>query len=549
MTTELGRAIRLWLLARTALATVILGLATSIFAPGDSHEFGRTSVTLLATVVCVIATSFAVATELQRGRSEVQVGPVLLVVDILSVSAAVSVTGGAASVLSVLYGAVVVASVTTIGARAAFIAGGLSIASYGAVALGIASGNIPPPADQPIEQYALAPQDLLFSVVSNITALLIVTALAHSLASRLRIADGALAASEQRQQQLAAMYESIVRSIGAGLLTVDPNGIVTSLNPAAALLLRVERDQAIGAPAQRFFPSLDSIASTSSTRMDETAARFDGTTFPAGYSVVGLDAAENAAGGRLVSFQDLTEIHRLERAAREAERLATLGRVAATLAHEIRNPLSSISGSVELVLEGSNLDDENAHLLALVVREVERLDDLVEAMLDVAKPRTPQLAPVELMSLMTSVSTMASAGLGDDIRVEVASDASSKLAVVGDAAMIRQIVWNLVKNAAQSTGAGARVEIDFGEADDGCAFIEVRDHGPGIVEADVDRIFDPFHTGRTRGVGLGLALVRQLAQLQGGSIMARNRVDGPGAIFRLQMPRLPPTSTPLPEVE
>jgi two-component system sensor histidine kinase PilS (NtrC family) len=532
--TELGRALRAWLVVRTALATVVLGLAVTIFSAVDGPLIGVTPAILLGTVAITIVSSFAVAGSLVRGTSEPQAAGILMVLDILVVTVAMGVTGGAGSVLSVLYGAVIVASATALGARASFVAGGLSLASYGIVGLGQAFQYLPTPSDQPTNQYLLSPQDLVFSGLSNTTAMLIVTLLSRWLATQLHRAGGALAESEQSRQRLAELYESIVRSLGSGLLTLDSRGVVTSANPAAAELLGADPTSVVGRPVNEFFPELAPPLFQHEGRAETLAVRSRQLEFPAGYSIARLEGADALHEGTLLAFQDLTDFRRLERAARDAERLATLGRIAATLAHEIRNPLSSISGSVELVREGASLDDENRNLLALVVREVERLDELVDAMLDVARPRDPRFDSVDLVTLALDVCTMGSAGLG--ATVTMMREQEGPCVAVVDADMIRQVLWNLVKNAVQSSGGISGVEVDVGTQDAGGAtWLEVRDQGPGISPGDEARIFDAFHTGRTRGVGLGLALVKQLVDAHEGQITVRNRSPR-GASFRVELP-------------
>lgn len=542
MNGEIGRALRIWLVARTALATVLLGLATTVFMPEGKPGLGATPSVLLGIVAMTIMSSFVVASLVARGASAERLGAVLLALDVAGVTLAVAMTGAAASVLTVLYGALIVASATAIGGRATFVAGGLSLAAYGAVGFGMAWAYLPLPPDQPPIQYELSTRDLLFSVLSNVTAMLVVTLLANGLASQLRRAGGALAESEERRRALAMLHESIVRSIGSGILTVDTRGVVTSANPAAEELLGAASDRIVGRSLGEFFPSLTIHQTRAEERAETPARRSDDSTFPAGYSLAPLERGDDGTSGTLVAFQDLTEIRRLEKAAQDAERLATLGRVAATLAHEIRNPLGSISGCVELVREATPLDGENAKLLGLVIREVERLDELVEAMLDVARRSEPRFAAFDLVALVRDVCTMASVGLGADARVTAAPDMAETFTLVADSGMIRQVLWNLVKNAIQSSGDGAEVELALGRLASG-AFLEVRDRGPGIPEDERDRIFDAFHTRRTRGVGLGLALVKQLVEAHRGTIRVEPREDGVGSSFRIELPELGATPT------
>lgn len=538
---DLGRAVRAWLVARVAVATIVLGIAVGFFGPAHGHGLTVTPVILGATVLATIASSFAMAVSLQRFARPATVGAILMVLDIGSITATIAMTGGAGSVLAVLYGAIIVASATAVGSRATFVAAGLSLASYGVVGLGMALGYLPHPADQPAAQYVLRGDDLAFAALSNLTAMVVVALLSNWLAEQLQRTGGALERSERTREELSARHDDIVRSIGTGILTMDAEGLITSANPAGAEMLGTAPEAMIGEAITRWFPGLDGSAPVELRHRAEISALHSANEdpFPVGYSLTALRGPEGSSRGRLLAFQDLTEIRRLEAAAREAEQLATLGRIAAGLAHEIRNPLSSISGSVELVRDHATLDDEDARLLGIVLEEVERLDDLVNAMLNVARPRVAQLAPVDVANLARSVCTIASAGIASTagVRLEVRIEHEGLVAADGD--MMRQVLWNLVKNAIQSSPRESTVELVIDARDDGSLSIEVRDQGPGIPEHERERIFEAFHTGRTRGVGLGLALVRQLVQAHRGSIEVHPRVPV-GTVFRIELPASAP---------
>lgn len=534
MSADFGRALRTWLVARVALATVVLGLVIGFFLPSDLPTTTVTPIVLGSTVLVAIASSFGIALWLQRDGFRPRIGHVLMVIDVALVTAVVSMTGGAGSVLAVLYGAIIVGAATTLGPRASFLAAGLSLAAYAVVGMGMATGYLPHPSDQPVGQYVLPLEDLAFSALSNVTEMVVVALLSSWLADQLKRTGGELQRSERSRLELSALNEDIVRSIGAGLLTLDAEDRITSINPAGAMLLSVRSEDALGLTIDTYFPSLEVERDE---RSETTGRNADGRTFPAGYTLTSLRDASGVPSGRLLSFQDLTEIRALEKAAREAEQLATLGRVAAGLAHEIRNPLGSISGSVELVREHAALDEEDRHLLGIVLTEVERLDDLVHAMLNVARPRRASLTRFDLAEVANDVAKLVSTGLATAAGATVTTELPPGCPVVADTDMIRQILWNLLKNAVQCAGPGATVELHVQRLPAAGFQIEIRDDGPGIPEAERERIFDAFHSGRTRGVGLGLTLVRQLVEAHGGKIAALGR-EPRGSVFRIEIPEL-----------
>lgn len=533
-------ALRTWLVVRVAIATVVLGLAYSLFTPTDSFEQTETTIVIEAIVAFAILTSFLIATYVEGRGSTLGAGILLLGLDILLVTASVGVTGGAGSVLAVLYGAVVLGAATTLGGSSSYAAGTLALVCYAVVGIGMARGVLPRPDDQPTRLYALTQSELIFAVLSNATAIGVVAMLSNWLAAQLARTGGELERSQTDLERLARQNEAIVRSIRAGLLTVSAEGRITSANPAALELLDCPESTLLSTPLLRWFPDMELVPGAVATRDETLAARSDGSRFPAGYSLSAMRGDESHRSDVLLTFQDLTEIRALEAAAHDAERLATLGRVAATLAHEIRNPLSSISGSVELVRESGALAEEDRHLLTIVVHEVERIDQLVRDMLDVARPRPPRYREEDVIRLCREIAELASHSLETDVRVGVRATGSGMATFDPD--QMRQVVWNLVKNAVQASPAGGHVTIAVDSDEDGAFEILVDDEGSGIPEADLARIFDAFHTRRARGTGLGLALVRQVVDGHGGTIDAMNRPGG-GARFRLRVPPIRPSGS------
>lgn len=218
----------------------------------------------------------------------------------------------------------------------------------------------------------------------------------------------------------------------------------------------------------------------------------------------------------------------------EAERLAVLGRFAAGLAHEIRNPLGAIAGSVQLLAEAPGLGEEEKLLCGIISREAARLNDLVTDMLEVSRPRRPEKTQVDLAALAREVVQLQTAsGRGAEVRVRC--DGDGPLPILADGAQLRQVTWNLVRNAIQASGAGAEVTVTTARLPDGRATLEVKDDGPGIPDSARPRLFDAFFTTRSHGVGIGLALVKRIVDDHGFSIEVDSD-EGEGATFRVIVP-------------
>jgi signal transduction histidine kinase len=237
-----------------------------------------------------------------------------------------------------------------------------------------------------------------------------------------------------------------------------------------------------------------------------------------------------ATGGRLVQATARAE---------QAERLAALGRLAAGLAHEIRNPLGSIAGSIELLRTGGTLSDEDRKLCEIIERETARLNDLVGDMLDLSRPRAPAKAAVDLGAIARDVVVLAArSGRGEDVKVTY--EGPDTVVVLADAAQLRQVAWNLVRNAIQASSPGHEVKVVIADHGETCA-LEVRDHGPGIPPEARLRLFDAFFTTRAHGMGIGLAVVKRILDDHGFPVEVES-AEGEGTTIRVRMPTLPASS-------
>jgi signal transduction histidine kinase len=221
-----------------------------------------------------------------------------------------------------------------------------------------------------------------------------------------------------------------------------------------------------------------------------------------------------------------------EQRADQAERLAALGRVAAALAHEIRNPLGSISGSIQLLKTNPALGEEDLRLCTIIVREAGRLNDLVSDMMNLAKPRQPQLACTDAAATARDVVELAGQSGRAVSDVTVIYTGCPQARVRADASQLRQLIWNLVRNAVQASHAGSQVVVTVAttEAEQGRAELRVRDDGVGLTEEARGRIFDAFFTTRAQGTGVGLAVVKRIADDHGFSIRVESQ-SGRGAEF------------------
>ncbi len=502
------RRLQVALAVRLGVGIVLLGgtILVQGGAPSLAEPFFRLVLALFTTSL-----AFAMWLGFRPGHFE-PVALALTATDFILTSVLVYLTGGAVSGFTSLYGVIVLAASVVVSPRLTLVAAGLAPILYVSVALGIASGSLSVPSASLVAPPPPSDTEFSLALLRNIVGLLLVGGLAATLSERMQRTTGALVRATENAAATARLTEDIVRSLDAGLLTTDLEGAIRTLNAAGARMLGATPDELVGRALARFFPEADVGAGA---RREGLARRLDESTFPVGYTQTPLVGHDGVVRGSLVLFQDLTELTTLRDKAERAERLAVLGQLAAGLAHEIRNPLGAISGSVELVREADTLSAEDRRLLGTVIGEVDRVNELVTTMLELGRPTRPERQHVDLAELANDVALLARRHpSAANVRLTVHS---VPVEASVDPRQIRQVLWNLVKNAVQFSPKGGEVEVRV--ASDGAhARIEVLDHGPGIATTDRARVFEPFFTKRKHGVGLGLAIAKQIAEAHQGTL-------------------------------
>jgi len=516
-----------WVLGgRLIIATVLLG--TTMYLALDAIRYGRFTPTFLLILISAIyGSSILFGVWLLRGRRENLVAAAITTLDVLLITSLVYLTGGAGSIFSFLYGALILTAALTLGTNAAYFTAAASLACYALQGVALNVGWLPPPPDQPLSQYILSSRDFQLALVSNMVGITAVAVLASNLARRAQVAGAQLIEAQQSTARLVRLNDDIVRSIASGLITADDDGRILGVNRAAQEILRDRAGTLLGAPLSNVLPNY----ATEPLREPPRRA------VPMGYTLSALLDTNGNPSGLLLAFQDLTEIRTLRDRADAAQRLAVLGQLATGLAHEIRNPLSSISGSVEMVREGNALGPEDRRLLGIVISEVDRLNSLVTSMLQVGRPSQIETESLDLRAIASEVVAVArgQATASNGLQIDEVGP-EEPIIVTVDPDRMRQVVWNLVKNAVQASPHRGKVEVRTGRDQARRAFLEVADEGPGIGDAHRERLFDMFYSGRTHGVGLGLAVVKQIVDQHQGHIEIIDRNVG-GTCFRVTLPR------------
>jgi two-component system sensor histidine kinase PilS (NtrC family) len=340
---------------------------------------------------------------------------------------------------------------------------------------------------------------------------------------------------------LRALNENILRSLSSGLLTIDQEGKVLFANPTAASLLG-HSGYLGGRDCDELIPGVRKHLDDSGglrNRFELTISHpVDNRRMSLGITCSPLLDERGLFLGHIVNFQDVTDLREMERVLRRNERLAALGTLAASVAHEVRNPLAAIAGCAELL--EPDVSGEDKRLIHVIRSESARLADIVTDLLDYARPRKLERTKIEFGRALTELADSFRADPSNadiDLRVNVPKQPVS---VELDISQITQVLWNLVRNGAEAMDGNGQLDIDLQELHSDLVRIRVHDRGKGIASKDIDRIFEPFFSTKSGGTGIGLALVHRIVEEHGGKIDVKSTV-GQGTVFTIDLPRRAPT--------
>ncbi len=533
---ERARALRKRLTGLTAarLAFAVLLMIATVSVEGSGEPFATATPRLAVVLLGGLFLSSGIFAALIRDRSRIDTHARLqLAWDLVFATLAVYLTGGVESGFVFLFGLIPLTAALIVPPREALLFAALAVITHGLLALGLYSGLVLPPTDQPERYRLIGFAGVLFSALRNTASIVFASALAWVLANRVHASTTRLRVAEETSERLERLNASILEALPSGLLTVDAEGIIVAANQSALALIATHENDVeavVGHPISDFIPKAHELTRA---RMETELVTAKDQRVHILLSQTKLDTL------RLFVVDDLREIAALRAAAQRSERFASLGRMAAGLAHEIRNPLGSISGAVQLVRDTPALRDEDRQLLSVVVRETDRLDDLVRTMLDVTRPVTPQRLRADLTALVREVVTVQEHG---QTAMRICIDEVGPVDADMDANQMRQVLWNLIRNAVQA--APEKVVTIRVRRIDGAAELSVEDDGPGIPFEERARLFEPFFTTRALGIGLGLALVKQIIDAHDGSIEILSSASG-GAKFRATIPDQKPSARPI----
>lgn len=480
-----------------------------------------------------------------------------IVGDLLLVTGVVYYTGGVDSFFSFLYILTIIVASMILYRRGSYISASAASICFGIV-VNLEFYHVLEP--KPYYLDFLVPRDseyLLYTLSLKIAAFYVVAFLSGHLAGKLKETGEELEESKEDLKELKNFHENVVHSMQIGLLTVDLHYNITSLNRHGQEVLGLKEWEVAGRscleiwPQDRFKELYDEYAYSrpSVHRFEGLYDRGDGKELHLGFTLSRLEDDENKIKGLIITFTDLSAVKALEEKMKRSERLAFIGEMASGMAHEVRNPLASISGSIQMLNQKEDQDGTRRQLMGIVLKETERLDKIITDFLSYARPGPSRKELVDVNAIILETAQLLGAGQDEGSRNHFRArlQESPVLAMV-DPQELRQVLWNLCMNSLESMDAQGVLTVstrlqekpfqirqtntvrfaDVNAVDgspDGYVEITVEDTGRGIPRKELDRLFDPFYTTKEGGTGLGLAIAYRIVEKHDGFIDVESEVN------------------------
>lgn len=534
------RAFERFLVLRTIVAALIVGAGVTIVELTDELTRVGPLYVMLAISVGVGAFAFGLTrlrVPVARSAWMVVVADVALALGIMHYS------GGVGGQFTTVYCLTIAAAAFLLAMPGGLGAALMSSLCFVGYQILEAQGVVDPPGR---ELYAQGRASGVIDAYMHTSMFLLVGTVGGYLADRIRHKGRALRHAETALEQLRVDTNYILENMSSGVLVIDSVCRVVTMNVAAEMILEIVKEDVLGRHVDealgRRVPDLahELVQSLSTERgkcRHEIAAHTrDGQHRPLGISISLLTDGADRRRGVIAVFQDLTEVHEMRERVRKADRLAAIGELSAGIAHELRNPLASISGSIEMLHTELKLDGENGRLMELIMRESDRLDRIISDFLEFAKIRQPRKLPARLDKCLSETMVLlkknAEKSAGISIRLECAEDMPQ---VYMDDEQMRQVFMNLAVNSCEAMQKGGTLDVVAGPTGGGEVRVAFCDNGPGIDPEGMERLFEPFFTSKEGGTGLGLAIANKIVEAHGGAIEYRNREQG-GAVFTITLP-------------
>ncbi len=461
-----------------------------------------------------------------------------IIIDTALIALLVFFSGGSKSIFVTIYFFPIVAASFILLRKGGLAVAALSTFSYGAILVLEFLGYHP----EFFYNFWYQPLDDIKVVLNYFSihglVFFMVAILSTMLSERLRKTEKALSQTTLRFDQLSVLYKQIFDDINTGIITIDKENRITSFNRASETITGYTPKEILGLNLKDKFADLN--IGDENYQPSTMLTRKNGDKIPVGISSARLNFPGDSGEYEVITLQNLSEIKKMEEQVHQAEKMAAIGEMAASVAHEFRNPLAAISGSAQIMSLDLKGDPDTFRLMEIILRESSRLESSISGFLQFSKPAVPEKEWFSLSLLVDDIIQLLKQTPDWTEEIEFKINLSQKIDYWGDAQQIKQILINLIHNccvALKKEGGNISVSTEEITEDDGSEknVIIISDNGPGITTDIIDKVFNPFFTTREKGTGLGLAIVQQIIKGHEGEITLESE-PGEGTTFRVSLP-------------
>lgn len=539
--------LHLLIFLRVTLVSLLLGVAVIIQVRETGTFFGQivNAHYFLIAAVYVLTLTYLLVFKYVKNLARFAYFQILL--DTVFITAIIYTTGGIESMFSLLYLLNIISGGIILYRRGGVMVASFSTILYGALLDLSYYGLISPMGSDSSYGFGYQSGDIFYRILVNGAAFYLTGFLSSFLSEQTRKSETELKARQKDIADLEILNENIIQSISSGLVALDEHSRIMVFNRGAETLFNIDSKDAIQRNVHEVIPFIQPyLDSNNPNKIDQLAYKGNnGTRLDLLLNISPLADQDGSKKGEILFFQDTTRVREMEREVKRMEDLAMLGEMAAGIAHEIRNPLASISGSIQVLNDSLSREDAliNERLMDIISREISRLNHMVNDFLQFARPQNSEIERFDLNQLINDTLFIFQNSQSWSSQLEVEKEFSTPLEIASDPRQLKQVLWNIFLNASEVMPRGGLIRVSTDRIDDsngsgtarGSVRIRVEDNGPGISPKVVKDMFKPFSTTKRGGSGLGLAIVKRIAESLEGEVSGENLAQG-GAVITIILP-------------
>jgi len=528
MLKELGKRVNALVYIRLIVVTLLLG-SFYIFKIGyDKLSHPAYFSSLIASLYFLTIIYVIMIRIIKKTSQLVLFVYIQIIIDIVAETVLIYMTGGIESMFSFMFPLSIISAAIVLNRRACYI-----IATIGSICYGLLLDLQFYKVLQMPTGLVFTEKDYFYNIFAHISAFYLIAFLSGYLSDKLHSATKSLEERDTVLSDLKAFSKYVIESMPSGVFTTDLNRRIITFNTSAQVITKLNSTDVVGKSPEDIFPFLRNFEEPLD-RIEGEIGR-NGSTVPVGMRLSKLMDGSGNSIGLIGVFQDLTELKKMEVEVKRKEKWAFIGELSASIAHELRNPLASLKGSIEMLRENQVSPEHAKRLMNIALSEMDRLNGIITDFLLYAKPQELQKESFDVHQSLREIITLIQSQESNGKQVTISAALEGGEFIAGDQKQLRQVFWNLCLNAIDAVEDNGELDI-YTEKKDSSVAIIFRDSGSGISKSDIEKIFYPFFTTKDSGTGLGLSTAQKIVEEHGGKIIARSEGEGKGTTISVILP-------------